>query len=399
MISAFFRLSKSLLLLGLMFLALPTWADEPAALPTYRSIPAAPLLKTSAYVLMDHASGALLVAQEPDKRVEPASLTKMMTVYVIDKALKEQKISLDETVHISENAWKTEGSRMFLPVGKDIPVRELLHGIIIQSGNDASVAMAEHLAGSEIAFASLMNQEAQRLGMSHTHFVGASGLPDPEHYTTARDMALLARAIIRDFPESYGIYSQKWYTFNGIKQPNRNQLLWQDPTVDGLKTGHTDSAGFCLVASATRDNRRLISVVMGTPNEKMRAEESKKLLTYGFRFFETRKMYAQNTPLQEVRLWLGQDKNVPVGLKDDLYLSLPTAEYNRLHIQSEIPSHLTAPITSGQTLGTLKILSEDGQVIRESPLIALKEMPKGGMWRRMTDGAQLAWLKFKGTAS
>ncbi|MFU8798276.1 MAG: D-alanyl-D-alanine carboxypeptidase family protein, partial [Gammaproteobacteria bacterium] len=309
---------KTLLLLSLLI--------APVAFAAPVSTPAAPNLTVKGYILMDVPSSNVLASQNPDQRMPPASLTKMMTSYIISQALKEGRIRLDDQVRISEKAWRTGGSRMFVKVGDTISVRDLVQGIIVHSGNDACVAMAEYIAGTEEAFATMMNQQAAALGMTNTHYVDSTGLPYPEQYTTPRDMAKLARALIYDFPEDYKWYAQKWYTFNGIKQPNRNRLLWRDPTVDGIKTGHTDEAGYCLASSAVRNGTRLVSVVMGAPSENTRAEDSQRLLNYGFQFFETRKLYVAHTALIQGRVWFGQKAELPIGLVNDLYITVPTGQ-------------------------------------------------------------------------
>src|SRR5690554_127605 len=299
-----------------------------AALPV--PTPAAPQLGAPSYILVDFHSGQELAGKNADERMEPASLTKLMTVYAVLHELNAGRLSLDDQVTVSEKAWRAEGSRMFIEVGTKVSVEKLLRGVIIQSGNDASIALAEHIAGSEGTFAQLMNQYAQTLGMTGTHFMNATGLPHPEHFSTARDLAKLAAAIIREFPEHYSLYSEKQFTYNGITQYNRNKLLWRDPSVDGLKTGHTQSAGYGLITSAQRENMRLISVVMGTKGEDDRAQQSQALLNYGFRFFETHRLYAAGTALAEPRVWKGVTEYLPLGLSRDLYVTIPRNQYEQL---------------------------------------------------------------------
>jgi len=333
---------------------------------------------------MDFHSGQFLVRKNPEQRMDPASLTKIMTAYVVFNELKNGNIGLDDKVHISEKAWRTEGSRMFVEVNTEVPVRELLKGMVIQSGNDASVALAEHVAGSEEAFASLMNKHAKRLGMKNTHFVNATGLPHENHYTTARDLALLAQALIRDFPEFYKLNSQKEYRYNGITQYNRNKLLWRNPHVDGVKTGHTKAAGYCLVASAIKDDMRLISVVMNTASEKARATESQKLLKYGFRFFSTHRLYEANKPLTRLPIWKGERSELPVGLSEPLYVTIPRGQYDNLKATMNVEETIVAPVEKGQEFGTVDI-SLEGKPVAQRPLISLESIPEGGLFTRLKD--------------
>lgn len=360
------------------------------AVPSFT--PTAPQVDASAYVIMDYHSGRVLAALEPDKIIEPASLTKMMTIYVIDHELQAGSIKLDDMVRISENAWHTQGSRMFVEVGKFIPIKDLINGVIIQSGNDASVALAEHVAGTEQAFAELMNQHAKRLGMHNTHFMNATGWPHPQHLTTVKDLGLLAQALIRDFPDSYPIYSQKWFEFNGIKQPNRNQLLWRDQTVDGIKTGHSDSAGYCLAASAQRDNMRLISVLVGAKSDNSRSQGSQSLLNFGFRFFESHPVFSANKALEKQRIYMGNKKFVQLGVLQDLYITLPRGQYRGLETTLNINNHLSAPLKKGQAVGTI-VVKMGNQVISKQPLVALEEVDKGGFFGRLTDFFTLTFRK------
>jgi D-alanyl-D-alanine carboxypeptidase (penicillin-binding protein 5/6) len=354
--------------------------------------PTAPQVDASAYVVMDYHSGRILAALEPDKIIEPASLTKMMTIYVIDHELRSGGIKLEDMVRISETAWHTQGSRMFVEVGKFIAVKDLINGVIIQSGNDASVALAEHVAGTEQAFAELMNQHAKRLGMHNTHFMNATGWPHPQHLTTVKDIGILAQALIRDFPESYSLYSQKWFEFNGIKQPNRNQLLWRDPTVDGIKTGHSDSAGYCLTASAQRDNMRLISVLVGARSDNARSQGSQSLLNFGFRFFESHPIFSANKALEKQRVYMGNKKFVQLGVLQDLYITLPRGQYRGAETTLNINNNLTAPLKKGQAIGTI-VVKMGNQIVSKQPLVVLEEVEKGGIFGRLTDFFALSFRK------
>ncbi len=362
-----------------------------ATLPMPSVVPSAPNSSANAYVVLDFNSNQILAQKNANERVEPASLTKIMTGFVIINELSNGNIHLDDMVTISKKAWKMPGSKMFIEVGKKVSVKNLIKGMVIQSGNDASVALAEHVAGSEEAFVQLMNSYAQKLGMKHTHFMNATGLPNADHYTTANDLAKLARALIHDFPEEYKWYSQKKFTFNGITQYNRNKLLWQDSSVDGLKTGHTQSAGYCLVASAKRNNMRLISVVLGTNSAKMRVQESQKLLNYGFRFFETHKLYSADQRLNDARIWEGQTDNVGLGLTQDLYVSTPRGQYKNLKIETLVEPEIKAKITKGQPLGTLTV-SLEGKNIVEKPLVALSDVEEGSFFKKIFDQIKLLFL-------
>ncbi|EMD99599.1 MULTISPECIES: D-alanyl-D-alanine carboxypeptidase family protein [Stutzerimonas stutzeri subgroup] len=351
-------------------------------------VPSAPQLAAKSYMLMDAASGEVLVEHNGDERLPPASLTKLMTAYIATLEIQKGQISDSDMVTVSEKAWRTGGSRMFIQVNTQVSVDDLLHGIIIQSGNDASVAMAEHIAGSEEAFADLMNSTAQRLGMTNSHFMNATGLPDPDHYSSANDMAKLARAIIYEDPAHYAIYAQKEFFWNNIKQPNRNLLLWRDKTVDGLKTGHTEEAGYCLVASAVRDNMRLISVVFGTDSEQARAAETQKLLTYGFRFFETRTFYQKGTELAQAQVWKGQQDKLKAGLAQDLTMTLPRGQVEKLQAVMSFNGTLTAPIQQGDVIGKVEVKLED-KVVRSTDLVALETIEEGGLFRRFWDSIRL----------
>lgn len=314
-------------------------------------IPAPPKLAAKSYILIDADSGRVLVEHNSDKRLPPASLTKMMTAYLVESEISKGNLNPADQVRVSVKAWKAPGSRMFIKEGDFVSISDLLKGIIIQSGNDASVAVAEHIGGSEAAFADLMTQHAQMMGMNDTQFMNATGLPKKDHYSTARDLSVLANHIIKDFPEQYSVYSQQYFTYNGIRQPNRNRLLWRDKSVDGLKTGHTDEAGFCLVSSAKRGDMRLISVVMGTSSEDARARESQKLLAYGFRYFETLKPYSAGEVLNEPRVWSGQQASVKLGIRDDLNITIPRGQAKRLTAKLNVNKVIKAPVREGQSMG------------------------------------------------
>ncbi|MGH8508533.1 MAG: D-alanyl-D-alanine carboxypeptidase family protein [Gammaproteobacteria bacterium] len=343
-----------------------------------------PRIDAAAHVLMDYHSGDLLAEGNPDQRLEPASLTKIMTMYALAHELKEGNVALEDPVTISEQAWRTGGSKMFIEVGKQVSVRDLLMGVVIQSGNDASVALAEHISGSEEVFAELMNQHARRIGLKNTHFTNTSGLPDPNHYTTARDLALLSRALVRDYPDVYALAKIKEFTFNGIKQPNRNKLLWRDASVDGLKTGHTQGAGYCLVASALRDGMRLISVVLGSKTEKARGAATQGLLNYGFRFYETHRLYAAHQAIAQVRVWKGETQAADVGLAEDLFITLPRRRHKDLKATIHLEPRIVAPVAKGQRGGTLKI-NLRGKALMQRPLVLLKSIAEGPLYNRLVD--------------
>ena len=347
-------------------------------------VPSPPQIEAKAYALVDFHSGKVLAARNENERMDLASLTKIMTMYVVDQEIKSGRIHKEDNVQISENAWKAQGSRMFVEVNTTVPVADLIKGIIIQSGNDASIALAEHVAGSEDAFVKLMNQTAEQLGMKNTHFMNATGLPDPEHYSTAYDLALLSKAIIRDFPESYANYSEKWFTYQGIKQPNRNRLLWRENYVDGIKTGHSSTAGYCLAASGEQNGMRLISVVLGTESDNARTDDSQKLLRYGFRFFETHELFSANKPIKEPRIWMGQAKKVPLGVANTLYITVPLGDYKKLQAQVTLDKALTAPVKAGDEKGKL-VVKLDQEIILEQPLVALDSVEKSGMFSRFSD--------------
>jgi len=351
-------------------------------------IPAAPTINAKAYLLMDYHSGKILSEKNQDERVEPASLTKLMTSYVLMSELKAGSIKMDDKVLISKKAWRMGGSRMFVEVNKRVPLDKLLLGMIVDSGNDATVALAEHAAGSEDSFVTLMDKYAEQLGMKHTHFANATGWPNPDHYTTASDLAILTRALIKDFPDHYDLYKIKQFTYNKIPQFNRNRLLWLDDRVDGVKTGHTDSAGYCLVASAQKDDMRLISVVLGTSSENARESESRKLINYGFRFYETFKLHAALDPLTQMRVWKGEKEQVPLGLAKSLYITTPRGRRNLIKAQMTVDSTIVAPIVKGHEYGHVDVKLGD-EVIAQRPLIALDDVPEGSFWRRTIDNIKL----------
>ncbi|MBB1485508.1 D-alanyl-D-alanine carboxypeptidase family protein [Oceanospirillum sediminis] len=358
-------------------------------------IPAAPKLAASSYVLMDADSGQILVEHDADKQLPPASLTKMMTAYMVEAEIAKGSITPDDQVLISVKAWKAPGSRMFIKEGTSVSISDLLKGIIIQSGNDASIAVAEHIGGSEEAFADLMTQHALALGMKNTQYMNATGLPAQGHFSTARDLAILANRIIKDYPEQYSVYAEKYFTYNNIRQPNRNRLLWRDKSVDGLKTGHTEEAGYCLVASAERSGMRLISVVMGTKSEEARARESQKLLAYGFRYYETLKPYTAGEVLNEPRIWAGESEKVKLGIRDDLSMTIPRGQAKRLTAKLNVNKVIKAPVVAGESFGVVQI-SLDGNVLAERPLVALESVKEGGFFKRLWDSVVLFFTDLMG---
>jgi len=369
-------------LLTLILLILPTLGLSEQIAPP-------PELAVKAYLLKDFNSGTDIVSYKKDDRIEPASLTKIMTAYVTFDAIQHGHLKLEQILPVSEKAWKIEGSKMFIEPNKPVNVDELLHGMIIQSGNDASITLAIGVAGSEEQFAEMMNKQAAKLGMTGTHYMNATGLPDKEHYTTANDLATLASALIRDFPQEYKrLYSVKEYTYNKITQPNRNRLLWIDPTVDGMKTGHTETAGYCLIASSKHDSTRLVSVVLGAANEAMRATESQKLLNYGFQFYESTLVYKQFQPVSSLRVFKGQEKTVTAGVANDFYLSLPKGHYTRVKASMTSKQPLIAPIKAGQEIGKITF-SLDGKVINEQKLVATKSVDEAGFIGRIIDSLRL----------
>ena len=368
------------LLLALLIPAVSWSAAKP--------IPNPPELDATSYFLVDFDSGRVLAEKNPDEAVEPASITKLMTAYLVDKAIADGDLTLDEMVTISEKAWRMKGSKMFVEVGKQVSVDELLKGLIIQSGNDASVALAEHVAGSESAFAGYMNHQAELLGMSNTNFVNSTGWPHENHYSSARDIATLTRTIIDEFPASYRHYKEREYTFNKIRQFNRNRLLWRDDSVDGVKTGHTEAAGYCLVASAERDEMRLISVVLGTSSDKARTQSSQSLLNYGFRYFQSHKLYRADEVLQTARIWYGDQEQVSLGVGKDIFITIPRGRYRDLDASMEIDSEISAPITRGQTLGQVNIKLDDELILSE-PIVAMQQVDEGSLIDRAMDRIKL----------
>lgn len=351
-------------------------------------IPAPPRLDATSYLLVDADTGTVLVEHEADKLVHPASLTKMMTSYIVSAEVERNRVSEDDMVNISVKAWRMGGSRMFLREGTKVRLKDLLRGVIIQSGNDASVALAEHLAGSEEAFVDIMNQQAIKLGMTNTNFVNSTGWPHEEHLTTAQDLAILARAVINDYPKHFALYSEKSFTYNGITQPNRNLLLFRDETVDGLKTGHTEAAGYCLVASAKRKGMRLIAVVLGTKSEKARAAETQKLLTYGFQFFQRVSLYSANDTLKTERVWYGTANELSLGVADDIWLTIPVGKEKEIQTHMQVDRIIKAPIAEGQRLGKLTV-ELNGEILAEVPLIAQNRIDRAGFISRMIDSTRL----------
>ncbi|MGL4318090.1 MAG: D-alanyl-D-alanine carboxypeptidase family protein [Pseudomonas sp.] len=380
------RFAQRLSLFALLLTAPLTQAAE-------QVIPSAPQLAAKSYVLLDAASGKVLVENNGDQRLPPASLTKLMTAYIATLEIRKGKIGEQDLVTVSEHAWRaggaaSGGSTMFLPLNSQVKVDDLLHGIIIQSGNDASIALAEYIAGSEDAFADMMNETAATLGMNNSHFMNATGLPDPEHYSSAHDMAILARAIINEDAQHYAIYSQKEFYWNNIKQGNRNLLLWRDKTVDGLKTGHTAEAGFCLVASAVREGARMITAVFGTANEQARAAETQKLLTYGFRFFESQTFYKKGEELTQAVVWKGATRQVKAGLTEDLTLTLPKGQIKQLKASLTVDPQLQAPLKQGDVIGKVEVkLGEE--LVHSADLVALEPVEEGGFFRRLWDSIRL----------
>jgi serine-type D-Ala-D-Ala carboxypeptidase (penicillin-binding protein 5/6) len=351
----------------------------------------APAIAAKSWLLLDYASGQTLTAQNADERAEPASLTKLMTAYLAFQALQQKTITPAQVVPVSERAWKAPGSRMFIQPRLPVTIDELLHGAIVQSGNDACIALAEAIAGSEDAFVQMMNREAQRLGLKNTHFMNATGLPDPQHYSTASDLAKLASALVRDYPEYYPLYAVKEYRYNNISQPNRNRLMAMDPTVDGIKTGHTENAGYCLVASAKRGNRRMLSVVLGTASDNLRAGESQKLLNYGFQNFDTLRLYEKGQQLSLLKVWKGANDEVKAGFDRDLYLTVAKGESAKVKADLVSQQPLLAPISQGQQVASMRV-SVEGKQIAEIPVLALEAVPMAGPIGRAWDTLRL-WFK------
>ncbi len=367
-----------LFILPMMFLSMVNAKDE---------LPALPQIEASSYLLIDFHSNVILASKDPDMKVEPASITKLMTAYVLYQELEKGNITPEDRVLISEKAWRMKGSRMFVEARKKVPFSRLLQGLIIQSGNDAAVALAEHAYGTEASFVSKMNAEAANLGLEGTHFANVTGWPAEDHYTTARDIAKLTKSLIEKYPDYYKHYKEKEYSYNGIKQYNRNKLLWLDPTVDGVKTGHTDSAGYCLVASSQRKGMRLISVVLGTKSMQARADYSQQLLEYGFRHYETHLLYKAGASLEQIRIWKGEAETMDIGFIDDFYITVPKGSYAKLKGTIQYESGLDAPIYRGDKLGHV-VIKDNEKVLVKSPVVALKTVTTGGLWRKVTDGVQ-----------
>jgi len=373
--------------LAFLFFALPLFFAQAgnAQIPP-------PTVAAKAWLLLDMSSGQLIASQAPNERFEPASLTKLMTAYIAFAAIKNKQLSLTQALPVSEKAWRAQGSRMFIDPKNPVTVEELLRGMIVQSGNDACIALAEAIAGSEESFAQLMNKEAARLGMKNTHFTNSSGLPDPQHYSSAGDLALLASALIRDFPEFYAqLYSMKEYRYNNITQHNRNRLLWLDPNVDGVKTGYTDNAGYCLIASAKRGPRRLLSVVLGTASDSVRAQESLKLLNYGFQFYESVRLYEKNQAVSTLEVWKGSENRLKAGFQTEMFVTLPRGQADKVKADFVSQQPLVAPISVGQRVGTLRVMVESG-LVAEYPVVALDSVGIAGYFGRTWDTFRL-WFK------
>jgi serine-type D-Ala-D-Ala carboxypeptidase (penicillin-binding protein 5/6) len=354
--------------------------------------PQPPSVVGKSWLVADVSSGQVLAAEKSAERVEPASLTKIMTAYVVFAALRDKKLAPDQQVIVSERAWRAAGSRMFIHVGRSVSVDELIRGMVVQSANDACIALAEAVAGSEEAFVQLMNREAARLGMKNSSFRNASGLPDAQHYSTAHDLYLVGAALIRDFPQQYAqYYSLKEYRYNKITQLNRNRLLWLDPSVDGMKTGHTEAAGYCLVASSHRNGRRLLSVLLGSTSEASRAQESLKLLNWGYQFFDSVKLYKAGEAAKTLDVWKGAEKSVKAGFKGDLMLTVPKGETEKLKAELLSQQPLMAPVAQGQQVGSLRV-TLDGKTLGEYPLLALESVPQAGLFGRTWDTLRL-WVK------
>ncbi|MDX5335074.1 MAG: D-alanyl-D-alanine carboxypeptidase [Marinobacter sp.] len=355
-------------------------------------IPSPPQIAGSSWVLKDPLSGRVIMEHNSHERLPPASLTKMMTAYIVERELDEGRISMTDMVPISVKAWRTGGSRTFVREGTQVSVEDLLKGVIIQSGNDASVALAEFVAGSEDAFVDIMNQQARQLGMNNTNFENSTGLPHPNQYSTAYDLALLAKAIIEDYPENYPLYAVKSFTYNNIRQPNRNSLLWRDESVDGLKTGHTEEAGYCLVASAKRDNTRLIAAVMGASSAEVRAREVQKMLNYGFRYYETERLFRAGQELVDAKVWGGKSDQISVGLAEDVFVTIPRGARDKLESTVDLDSVIKAPIKVGDELGRIQVML-DGEVLVDQPALALTDVQQGSVFKRLWDAVKLFFVQ------
>lgn len=361
-------------------------ANQPVNKPMIT--PSPPTVNSKAYILIDANTGKIIAEKNREEKLPPASLTKMMTLYVVSNALHNGQIHLGDNVRITHDAWKTGGSRMFVKEGQEVSIQDLLKGIIVDSGNDACAAIAEHLGGSEHGFAEIMNQQAQNIGMKNSHFTDSTGLPDENHYTTALDLAILGRALVNDFPEYYQWYKEKWFTFNDIRQPNRNRLLWRNGQVDGIKTGHTNEAGFCLVSSAKRDNMRLISVVLGAPSDTVRADDSERLLNYGFRFFETHALYKAGQSIVALDVYKGNVNKIKAGVLQTPFITIPTGQYQRLSVKTKIHGDLIAPIQKNTQIGDI-VVQYQGKAIQTYPLYALEDVSSGGLFARSKDAIRL----------
>ena len=355
------------------------------------TIPSPPIIGAKSYLVIDSTTDFEIAALDPDLRLPPASITKLMTAYAVFHALKNNQISLEDEVIVSEKAWRAEGSRMFIEVGKKVSVNNLLMGMIVQSGNDASIALAEHIAGSESLFSDLMNQYAYQLNMTNSSFRNASGLPDEDHYSTANDLAILAKAIIQEFPEYYQWYSTKEFTFNNIKQQNRNSLLWRDPSVDGMKTGSTNEAGYSLISSAKRDDMRIISVVLGTASSKARIDGSQAMINYGYRFYETKTLLKANQEIISTKTWKTEKESISLGIEDDIRMTLPRGNFNNIKIEKDIPNQIIGAIKEGQRIGNIEIKLNDN-TLNTISLIALEDNPRGSFWKQIKDTIQL-WFE------
>jgi D-alanyl-D-alanine carboxypeptidase (penicillin-binding protein 5/6) len=380
--NGFRRFARDVLLAFVLLVAAPVAAQEPVAAP--------PQLNFKSHYLVDFTTDEVLSASGADVPLPPASLTKLMTAYVVFGALESGRVRLDDRAHVSEKAWRMGGTRMFIEVNSDVRLEDLLRGLLIQSGNDAAVALAEHVAGSVDAFVVEMNAAAKALDMQNSMFRNPHGLPARDHYTTAHDLAVLAKAIINEFPDFYSLYAEREFSYNGIAQHNRNALLWRDPSVDGMKTGYTDAAGYCLVSSAARDGMRLIAVVLGAPSARLRNDGAQKLLEYGFTNFETRKLYSAGQEIDNARVWGGELEYAGLGLTEDIYVTIPRGSYPKLAASMDVVAELAAPLARGTTVGQVKVSFAGAELVK-SPLVVLTSVMDGGVWARMRDELQLLW--------